>query len=72
MVNLRINWTLSTGAVRNRTYLVAVKCLLIYLVYHSFPKMSPGKPELVREKCAVPNKFGLPDPGTFYIGKLIS
>ena len=42
MVNLRINWTLSTGAVRNREetpkqkpYQVGVKCLFISLVYHS-------------------------------------
>ena len=27
---------------------------------------------LVREKCAGPNKFGLPETETLYIGKLIS
>ena len=34
MVNLRINWTSSSGAVRNRTYQVGVKGLFVYLVYH--------------------------------------
>ena len=35
MVNLRINWTLYTGEVRNLAYQVRAKCLFIFQVYHS-------------------------------------
>ena len=49
-----------------------MQCLFIYLDYHSFPIIWVRKPELVREKCAVPNKFGHPEREVLHIGKLIS
>ena len=61
------------------------KCLFIFQVYHSFPIIWVRKPELVREKCAVPNKnviqgmdlvysqtkSGRPEGEVLHIGKLI-
>ena len=38
----------------------------------SFPIIYVRMPELVREKCAIPNKFGLPDTINIHISKLIS
>ena len=85
MVNLRINWTLYTGEVRNLAYQEWVECLFIFLVYHSFPIFYIRMPQLVGEKCAVPDKSviqgmdlvysqtksGLPDIVNLHISKLI-
>ena len=43
MVNLRINWTLYTGEVKNLAYQGRGECLFIYLVYHKWYQITLDK-----------------------------
>ena len=72
MVNPKNKWTFDPSVVGEVSNLASVECPINSKVYHSFPILYTRMPELVQEKCATPNKFGLPFTVNRHISKLIS